>query len=127
MARTNAADVKVLLGDCGDNIDDAIVTAIIADASMVVNSVLAECTILSDEELTGIEKWLTAHMIASSGLCRQTTEETLGEASVKYAGEWGKKMESTSFGQMVLTLDRCGAFANTGKRAATMRAIKSCT
>ena len=62
-------------------------------------------------------------MIASS-LDRVASEEKLGDASIKYTGQWGKKLESTPYGQMVLTLDPTGLIGNLGKSAATIYAVK---
>jgi hypothetical protein len=124
MANVLPDEVRELFGNDADNISDTIIENIISDAYVLVTSVLADCTILTEDELKSIEKWLAAHMMASS-VIRQTKEETLGEASVKYTGEWGTKLESTSYGQMVLALDRCGKMANLGRKAAKIRAITS--
>lgn len=95
----------------------------IESANVLVTDVLGSAG-LSTSALKEIERWLTAHMIASSK-DRQTKEETLGEASVKYSGLWGKGLEFTSYGQMVLMLDTSGKMSNLGKRPAKLRAIKS--
>ena len=123
MARTNATDVKELLGELvTDDITDAIIEHIIADASILVTAKL-ESTGLSDATLESIEKWLSAHMAASS-VCRQAKEEMVGGVtSIKYVGEWGKNLESTTFGQMVMVLDTTGNLSNLGRRPARFRAV----
>lgn len=102
------------------------VTAMITAASALVDSVFATDTTIGTTLLKEIERWLTAHMLAST-LTRTTSKERLGDAEVSYTGTWGKFLESTPYGQMVLTLDVTGKMAKAGKMGATMYAVKSFT
>ena len=120
--RTTAAEVKQILDEC--TLSDTIVDVFIGAASRLVDAVYSTDTTMSDDQLEDIETWLTAHMIAST-LHRQTSQEEVDGASVKYTGYWSKDLESTSYGQMVKILDTSGKMANTGKKEAKMTAITS--
>jgi hypothetical protein len=102
-------------------LDTAIEAFIEIATAMVTNTVTCG---LAAATLKEIERWLTAHLISVTQE-RMTTEEKLGEATVKYAGVYGEGLKSTSYGQMVLTLDSCGGFANLGKQAASIKSITS--
>jgi hypothetical protein len=116
--RVTYADVKAIMDNC--NTADATVTVFITSAHTLLDSVAPP---LSEEVLTELEKWLSAHLIAST-VFRTTSDEKLGDASVKYTGQWGKKLESTPYGQMVLLLDTTGLLAKAGKQSATIYAVK---
>lgn len=120
--RTTAAEVKQLIDGCDTS--DAIVTVLITAASAVVDKVFENDSTIGDTLLEEIERWYTAHMLASS-LWRTTSEEKVGDASLKYTGKWGVKLESTPYGQMVLVLDVTGKMGNAGKQAASMFAVKN--
>jgi len=77
---------------------------------------------LSEETLTDIETYLTAHLIAI-GKERQALDEKIGDVQVKFQGQFTQGLKLTTYGQMVLTLDTTGAFANEGKRRVTIKAI----
>ena len=79
---------------------------------------------LSTTVLEEIERWLTAHLIASTQE-RQTKSERLGEAEVVYTGEYGPGLESTTYGQTAMMLDSCGGLAAMGKKAIKMTSITS--
>jgi len=123
MARVTATEVKEIMSGCTTS--DAIVTVFITAATEVVDKVFSGDTVLGDTLLKEVERWLTAHMISCTPYFRATTDEKLGDASVKYAGKFTTGLDSTSYGQMVLTLDITGKMANLGKRSATMYAIPS--
>jgi hypothetical protein len=116
--RVTATEVKEIMDSC--TVTDSIVGTFIKGANEVVNTVLGTST----TEYKEIERWLTAHMIAST-LHRTTSEEKLGDASVVYTGKWGEKLSSTPYGQMVLLLDTSGKMATMGKQTATITAIES--
>lgn len=122
MARTTATEVKEIMDGC--TVSDAIVTSLITAASEVVTQVFSGDTTISDTLLEEIERWLTAHMIASS-LYRSTKTEGVGDASVSYTGTFGEGLKSTPYGQMVLTLDFTGKMAKTGKQVASVYSIPS--
>lgn len=118
--RTTVVAVKQIIET---SLADAIIDAYIATASDLVDEIAAGAD-LGSTRLTDIEKWMTAHLIAMTRE-RQTTQELLGEASVKYAGEFGQGLKATTYGQMVLTLDTSGIFASKGKTKINITAITS--
>ena len=119
MARVSADEVREIITTA---LLDPAIDAYIAIANpMVTNTVTCG---LAASILKEIERWLTAHMIAITN-DRTTTEEKLGEATVKYAGVYGEGLKGTSYGQMVLLLDTCGSFANLGKKSASIKSITS--
>lgn len=122
MARTTAAEVKEIMDGC--SVSDVIVTSLITAASDLVTQVFSGDTSITDTLLEEIERWLTAHMIASS-LYRSTKTEGVGDASVSYTGNFGEGLKSTPYGQMVLTLDFTGKLAKVGKQVASIYAITS--
>jgi hypothetical protein len=120
--RVTATEVKEIMDNC--TVTDPKVDAFILAANDLINRVFSGVTSLSATSLKEIERWLTAHLIAST-VFRQTSDEKLGEAAVKYTGKWGENLASTSYGQMVLMLDTTGKLASVGKQEAFMRAVKS--
>ena len=117
--RVTATDVRAIIPT---SLLDAAIDAYIKIANpMVTNTVTCG---LSEAVLKEIERWLTAHLISITQE-RMTTEEKLGEASVKYSGVFGEGLKSTTYGQMVLQLDTCGQFGNLGKKEITITAITS--
>ena len=114
--------LEIMDSDC--SVSHAVVDRLIIAASAVVDQVFENDTDIGTTLLEEIECWLTAHMIAST-LYRTTSEEKVGDATAKYTGQWGKKLESTPYGQMVLTLDTTGKMAKLGKAAASIFAIPS--
>lgn len=103
MARTNATDVKLILDT---DLSDAIVEAFIDDANLLVTNVLGSSS-LSSATLQSIEKWISAHFIASTR-DRQAQEEEVKDARIKYTGKYKTGLESTSYGQQALALDTSG-------------------
>lgn len=121
MARTTATEVKEILGDLATGIADSVITAIISDANLLITDKLGSSS-LSADQLESIEKWMAAHMAASS-VCHEASKEVIGPAEVTYTGKWGTRLELTSFGQMVLVLDTTGTMANLGRRPARFWAV----
>jgi|APSaa5957512535_1039671.scaffolds.fasta_scaffold05366_10 hypothetical protein len=118
MARTT--DAKV-----GNILDTSVTsfTSFITPANLLVTNVLFTPSIIVDTDLlTEIETWVAAHLFAVS-LERQAKEEKTGEAGVKYMGEDGKGLESTTYGQTAITLDHTGTLADLGKRKARIDTI----
>lgn len=124
MAVRTTHDEVLDIMDSGCTVGHTIIDRLIIAASAVVDEVFENDTDVSATLLEEIECWLTAHMIAST-LWRTTSEEKIGDASAKYTGQWGKKLESTPYGQMVLILDTTGKMARSGKIAASIFAVKS--
>lgn len=117
--RVTATEVRVIITT---SLLDADIDSFIAIANVMVTNTVT-CG-LAAATLKEIERWLTAHLITITKE-RETTEEKLGEASVKYAGVYGEGLKSSRYGKMVLILDTCGGFANLGKRAAGIKSITS--
>jgi len=122
MARVTASEVKQIMDGCTTS--DTVVGIMIDAAEEVITNVFSGDADINDTLLKEIERWFTAHMLAST-LHRTTSEEKLGEASVKFTGKWGEKLSSTPYGQMVLTLDTSGKMGNAGKQAASIYAIET--
>lgn len=118
-----AKQVKQILPDAS-NLDDVFIEAIISDATEHVNNLLTDCDNITSTNMEAIIKWFAAHMLAS-GPVRQALREKLGEAEVEYDRQTGLDLTSTSFGRMVLVLDKCGKMNATGKRAASIKAVTS--
>lgn len=121
-ARVTATEVKEIMTGCTTS--DTIVEVYIGAATLLIDSRFASDTVLSDDQLKELERWLTAHMIASVDF-RTTSEEKVGEASVKYTGKWGEGLKSTPYGQMVLLLDVTGKIAKAGKGVPDIYAVTS--
>lgn len=79
---------------------------------------------ISDALLAKIQACYVAHIITSTTQ-RVATEEQIGDARIKYTGQWGKGFESTPYGQLLLAMDPSGLIAKSGLRVASMYAIKS--
>ena len=124
MARTTVAEVNAILPE---TVADATVTAFIKTATELVTEVLGSDTTLTDALKEEIECWLTAHLIvATVQRSKMLVKAGGGPApSVTFAGSFGTKLNSTTYGQQVLMLDTTGKFAKLGKRKANITAITS--
>jgi hypothetical protein len=123
MARVTISEVLIIM-DSDVSVSNTAVTAMIGAASAIIDKIFEDDTVITEELLTELERWLTAHMIAST-LNRTTSKERLGDAEVTYTGKWGERLNSTPYGQMVLTLDITGKMAKSGKAGMVMYAIPS--
>ena len=121
MARTTVAEVKQIMDTA---LTDPQINAYISVSTSIVTDVFVNNTTLGDVRLEEIERWLTAHLIASTRE-RQTTEEWIGDVKIKYAGTFGEGLKSTTYGQMVLFLDSTGLIAKLSKKAVRILAIES--
>ena len=120
--RVTATEVKEIMDSCTTS--DTIVDTFITAASALIDQIFSGDTEIGDTLLKELERWLTAHLIAST-IHRTASKEKIGEAELTYTGQWGKKLELTPYGQMILLLDTTGKMGNVGKAAASMYAIKS--
>lgn len=116
--RVSATDVKAIIET---ELVDNIIDVYILSANTLVNTALGSGT---SDILKEIERWLTSHLIAISKE-RQASKEGAGGANIEYAGSYGEGLKSTSFGQMVLTLDTTGKMASLNGMAARSFAIKT--
>jgi hypothetical protein len=115
-----ATEVRLIMKKTVTQLSDAQAAPFIAAAENLITSIITKS--ISDDLLADLEVWLSAHMIAST-ILRMTSEEALGDASVKYAGKWGEGLKSTPYGQMVLILDTTGLLAAAEKRKASIYAV----
>lgn len=119
--RTNPLEVKEILDNTA--LSDGVIQSYIATANLMVTNSLTGSG-LSATTLKEIERWLAAHLIASTRERMGKTEQ-VGEAQISYTGQWGKDLDSTPYGQMVARLDTTGELARIGKKTATVRAVES--
>jgi len=125
MARTSATEVRQIMDNLTTDImNDTDVDSYILSANALVTKILGDDTSIGAVLKEDIERWFTAHMIACTRH-RTTTEEKLGDATVKYTGVFKEQLSSTPYGQMVLQLDITGKMANIGKKGAGIFAVKS--
>lgn len=117
---TNATDVKVIINT---SLEDIEINSFINIADGIINQQL-DSDDFTDAELKEIERWLTAHLIATTRE-RIGTSEKVGDASITYAGKFGEGLKSTPYGQMVLQLDTSGVFADLGTQKLYFKAITS--
>lgn len=120
MARVTVEEVKAIMED--GNIPEYKITPMITVAEEVITTVYSGDTTMSVTMLKEIERWLVAHMVAST-LQRIPTDETIDDARIKYAGKFGEGLKATPYGQMVLTLDVSGKMAKSGKSVAGIYAV----
>jgi hypothetical protein len=71
-----------------------------------------------------VERWLSAHLLASTRE-RQVQTEEVGQAKVAYNSKLGLGLDSTTYGQQVKLMDSSGLLANLGKRNASIYAVTS--
>lgn len=118
--RTTAEDVKIIIDT---SLEDTDITGYITAANNLINTALSGTTLGSDI-LAEIERWLTAHMIASTRE-RMAKKEGAGGAEIEYTGVYGVGLNSTTYGQMAMQLDTTGELSALGGKRAYLKAIKS--
>ena len=123
MARTTATEVKAIMDNCQVS-DDDITDHYIPAANAIVTKVLGDDSDIGATLMEEVERWFTAHMIASSRW-RTTKSDKVGDIQVQYTGEFKQDLSSTPYGQMVKQLDITGKMMNIGKRAAGIYAVTS--
>lgn len=119
-----ATEVRLIMKKTEAQLSDTQAAPFIDVAEEIVDGIFEGDGTIGATLLEEIKKWMSAHLIAST-ILRMTSEETLGDASVKYTGKWGEKLSSTPYGQAILIMDRTGKMANAGKMAASIYAIKN--
>jgi hypothetical protein len=120
--RTSAADVKLIIDT---TLTDPVIEAYIDTANLFVTDTLGTSGLL-ETTLTNIEKWLSAHLIASTQE-RFTTEEGAGGAYAKYAGVFGVGLLGTPYGQMACMLDTSKTLSAMSNDIATVKKTASIT
>lgn len=117
--RVTAKEVRSILDN--SSLPDSIVNSYITGANALINSALGTGT---TDLLKEIERWLSAHMIACT-VERVASKEGAGGAFIEYTGKYDQGLKSTSYGQMVATLDTSGVMAGLMGKSAKITAIKS--
>lgn len=125
MARTTAGLVMATLSGDYDSSASPDLTTFISSASLLVDQVAA-CALrknfdppVSDEFLADLEKWVTAHLYASTNSAGRPLQETKTLSSQdKFQGVTGMRFDSTYYGQTALSLDYTGCLRaiTSGKR-----------
>lgn len=118
--RTTVEEVKAILD--GTTLTDDVITSYITSASAMVNNLLINKN-LTATILKEIERWLTAHMIVSTRE-RQAKRQEAGSAKIEYFGRAGLGLDSTTYGQMVKSLDSTGILASSDMKAAEFFTVK---
>jgi len=118
--RTNTAAVK---GIINTELLDSNIDTYIASSNLYVTAVL-NGEGLSTSLLKEIETWFAAHLISVSKE-RQTERIEIGGDTNEQYSKLGTGLESTTYGQMVITLDTSGKMAITNKGKASIYAVTS--
>lgn len=120
-ARVTAEEVKEIIDT---TLSDSSIEAYINAANLTVTRLLGS-SVLEDEELKEVERWLTAHFIACTRE-RQPRAEQVGEAGITYQGYTGIGLDATLYGQQVKVLDTTGTLSSQlGKRNVSVYAVTS--
>ena len=117
--RTNSSEVKQIISTSVDPLP------FIKAASIIVDRISDrdEDGDLSTNDLREIERWVAAHLIASTR-DPAVMEDRTGDTTVKYfLGTPGKGLEMTPYGQQAMLLDVTGRLASMGKPRASIKAI----
>lgn len=122
MTRVIPQEVRAIMSEM--DITDEIILSYIIGANRLVSHTLSGAFLTSETLLAEIEKWLAAHMIASTRE-RLAKKEGAGGAFIEYAGEFASGLGSTPYGQMVMILDVSGLMSALGGKSASMTVIQS--
>lgn len=117
--RVTASEVTEIITT---SVDDSDIGACIIAADLIVDTYLANETGMSNDLLKEIERWLAAHLLASSKEVQELSVR-VGEAEHRRVGSFGKGLESTTYGQVVLSLDNSGKLKNLTKSKALFSVI----
>ncbi len=121
-ARTTADKVRIILDT---DLETLHLESYIEVANNLMNELFKNTT-LSDGLLENIERWLAAHIIATSKE-REAIQQKAGPAEQRFSDIYGKGLDSTSYGQMAIALDPTGILfdINAQRRPIKIRAIKT--
>jgi len=124
MSRVDASEVKEIIET---SMSDSAIEAYITAANLTVTKYLDDED-LDDAQLKEIERWLTAHLIASTKE-RSISKENTMQAGASYDGKTGMGLDATLYGQQVKILDTTGTLAslekNVGLKTASIYSITS--
>lgn len=116
--RTSASAVEAVL--VADYKAGTSLTPFIAAASSIVDRLAALDTggVLTTAQCELIERWLAAHCYCMSD--RLLASRSTGKSSGSFMGQFGKRLESTTYGQTALMMDWTGRLATIGRPMARM-------
>ena len=120
--RTTATAVREILDT--EQTDPEIV-AYINIASPLVDQVAAASSTMTVDQLTELERWLTAHLIVITKERRGIEEEIGADTRIRYSDIFGPGLQATEYGQMVGILDPSGTLLALGKKKASIKAVTS--
>lgn len=121
MARVTPDELKEIIDT---SLGDTVLYAFINAANLMVTRHLGSSAYVSDDERKEIERWLAAHLLAARE--KQAQREEVDRAAITYQGDFGMGLDSTSYGQAVMSMDPTGTLAAAvGKRKASVYAVTS--
>ena len=120
MARVTEAEVLEIMDN---DLEEGDVSPFVISANVFVTQHLGGK--LSEDVLKEIERWVAAHMVASTK-DRQIKDTGADNAYIKYTGYWSEGLNGTSYGQMAIALDATGTLAilAKGKRNVYTHAVE---
>ena len=101
MPRNEVSDVRAIITTAAD---DTAITACLASANAFLTDLFDATDKISEATIKEIERWLTAHLIAST-ITQQVSEAKAGSAEVKFQGTTGMRLDATRYGQNAVSLD----------------------
>lgn len=122
--RTTLEKVRSILENKGSGVQDTELLEFISSASVFIDNAFVNVS-ATESILAEIERWLAAHLYTAA-IARSAKEEGAGGAYIKYAGEFGAGLLSTSYGQTAVSMDISGTLAaltDTKRKTATFRTI----
>jgi hypothetical protein len=119
MANVTVDEVKNIIDT---TLDTADIEAYISTATAVLDNAYTGYTV-STALRKEVERWLTAHLIASTRE-QQLTEAKAGSASAKFQGKTGMNLYSTFYGQNAISIDTTGALAGLGGKTINITSLE---
>jgi len=118
LSTPSVADVRLIIDT---PVSDAVITATIADAALIVGRCSAVANYGTDVQ-QAIIKYVTAHLLSirSGAAPGPLTSKSLGDASESYGGgaTSGTQLAASAYGQQAILLDPTGCLATLGKTKA---------
>ena len=115
--RVTYTEVKTIITT---SVADADITVAINTAHSLITQYLEDQE-LSEDILTTIELWLSAHFVAVRD--PRSKSEALGDASNTYRGETKMGLQFTEYGQQAMLLDPTGILGQLGKQKAFLKVV----
>ena len=118
MPRVTVAEVRLIIDT---ERTDPQVTAYIGTGSVFVDALLLDKG-LTEPQLKEIERWLSAHFIATA-MERQAIHQKAGPAEQRFSDIFSKGLNNTTFGQAAIALDTSGTLLALDRRNMILKAI----